>query len=742
MRIEEFVSRLSEARPSGPGQWSALCPAHDDRNPSLSISTGDDGRVLVKCFSGCSAEQIVAALGLEMSDLFPDRPANRIVAEYDYRDENGAVLYQNVRYAPKTFRLRRPGDGGQWVWGAKGVRRVLYRLPELRDRQQVVLVEGEKDCDRLWSLSIPATTSVGGANSWRIEYAEQLRSAGVQKVVILPDNDDPGRGYAVNAEVALREVQIAVAILPLPGLSEGGDVSDWLDAGGTAEDLTAIIEEALQAPVESPRREVAMDDMDLAAHSEAAWNALLAANEPPNMLFLMGGRIAQILERDDTGPRAEVLDADRLNYHVARVTRWYRTSPKGDRVYRYPPAQVARDMLASPAPPLPVLRRVVEVPVLTATGIVRPDYNPDSGVYYVPSIDIPPIPDTPSPEQVAEARGLLLAMIEEFPFIGDAERANACAMLIEPFVRDMLDKTPLYLINKPTIGTGASLLASLPGALLLGNAAGIMTEGGDEDEWRKRVTSIVLSGKPIIVLDNLRRRLDSAALSGALTTGMWSDRILGASRIIECPVRCTWIATGNNPDISQEIMRRVVRIRLDAKIEQPWMRAFKRADLSGWVRENRTRLIAAILTLIQAWRADGSRRWVKRRMGFDAYTQIVGGILAISGISGFIENQLEFYAKSDPEGEEFKAFLRLWWERYGDTPQLASALIEFAVNLVIDSKAGEKGSRKRLGKLLANRLGTVYTWGNELTLELRDAGRDRSGTILWQLTRPAERLVA
>jgi len=387
---------------------------------------------------------------------------------------------------------------------------------------------------------------------------------------------------------------------------------------------------------------------------------------------------------------------------------------------------------------VPVLRRVVEVPVLTAAGIVRPNYNPESGVYYVPSIEIPPIPEAPAPEQIAEARGLLLEMIGEFPFVSDAERANACAMLIEPFVRDMLDKTPLYLINKPTIGTGASLLASLPGALLLGNAAGIMTEGGDEDEWRKRVTSIVLSGKPIIVLDNLRRRLDSAALSGALTTGMWSDRILGASRIIECPVRCTWIATGNNPEISQEIMRRVVRIRLDARVEQPWMRKFKRSDLPGWVRENRARLIAAILTLIQAWRAQGSRRWVKRRMGFDAYSQTVGGILAVNDISGFLENQLEFYAKSDPEGEEFKGFLRLWWDNYADRPQLAGALIELAGNLDIDSKAGEKGSRKRLGKLLSNRLGTVYTWGDGLTLELRDAGRDRSGTILWRLARPAE----
>jgi putative DNA primase/helicase len=241
-RVTRTVRYSSDGR-----QAQAHCPgpthSHGDRNPSLSVSLGDDGRALLQCFTGCATEAIVATLGLKMADLFPDRPPSRIVSEYSYRDESGAVLYQNVRYEPKTFRMRRPGDGdgGQWVWDTKGVRRVLYRLPELRDQRRVVLVEGEKDADRLWSLSIPATTTVGGANSWRSEYAEQLQSAGVQEVVILPDNDDPGRRYAAQAEGALREGQIAVATLEFSDLPEGGDVSDWLDAGGDPEQLRAAI---------------------------------------------------------------------------------------------------------------------------------------------------------------------------------------------------------------------------------------------------------------------------------------------------------------------------------------------------------------------------------------------------------------------------------------------------------------------------------------------------------------------
>lgn len=116
-----ILDKLQSVRQNGSG-WTALCPAHEDRRSSLSISVGDDGRTLVHCHAGCTPEAIVAAVGLTMRDLAP--PSNghagngrpEIVATYDYRDEDGRLLYQVCRFHPKDFRQRKPKDGGGWDW--------------------------------------------------------------------------------------------------------------------------------------------------------------------------------------------------------------------------------------------------------------------------------------------------------------------------------------------------------------------------------------------------------------------------------------------------------------------------------------------------------------------------------------------------------------------------------------------------------------------------------------------------
>jgi len=107
-----------------------------------------------------------------------------------------------------------------------------------------------------------------------------------------------------------------------------------------------------------------------------------------------------------------------------------------------------------------------------------------------------------------------------------------------------------------------------------------MTEGRDEDEWRKRITARLLQGTPLILIDNVRSRLDSAALSAALTSEIWEDRVLGFSKTAAVPVKCTWVATANNPSLSLEVARRTVSIRLDSEVERPWERTnFKHPHL-------------------------------------------------------------------------------------------------------------------------------------------------------------------
>ncbi len=250
MTIQDVLSRLTDARQTGDGQWESRCPGHADNRASLSIGQGDDGRLLVCCHAGCETKDVLAKIGLTLSDLMPSGNGDgradvkpRIVATYDYRDKNGELLFQACRREPKGFFQRQPKSGGGWAWNLQGVRRILYRLPELLaadPTEPVFVVEGEKDVDRLVGLELVVTCNSGGASKWRDEYNESLRG---RQVVILPDNDAPGRKHGDQVARALQGVAASVKVLALPGLAEKSDASDWLDAGGTAEELMRLADE-------------------------------------------------------------------------------------------------------------------------------------------------------------------------------------------------------------------------------------------------------------------------------------------------------------------------------------------------------------------------------------------------------------------------------------------------------------------------------------------------------------------
>lgn len=227
------------------------CPAHEDETPSLSISEGDNGKVLLYCHAGCSYEAITAALGLDRKPATqaPKNGARRLVATYSYHAADGVEVRQKLRYDPKDFRIRHQGASGEWVYKAGPGPAVLYRLPELQAAitkgETVFVCEGEKDADRLAALGFVTTCNIEGAASpgqktkWRKEYTAQL--AGAARVILLPDNDEPGRAHMAAVAAALKG---DVRIVDLPGLPAKGDVSDWLNQDHTAEELAALADSA------------------------------------------------------------------------------------------------------------------------------------------------------------------------------------------------------------------------------------------------------------------------------------------------------------------------------------------------------------------------------------------------------------------------------------------------------------------------------------------------------------------
>lgn len=188
-----------------------------------------------------------------------ERPSGpKIVATYDYRDASGTRLFQVIRREPKDFRQRRPDGAGQWVYNLQGVTRVLYRLPQLLragPHTTIYVVEGEKDCDALAERGLVATTNPGGSGKWLAQYSEALRG---RPVVILPDNDAAGQKHAEDVAQHLAGIASSVRIVRLPDLPEKGDASDWLAAGGTAEELEEL---ATRAPEwRAPADEAPADD--------------------------------------------------------------------------------------------------------------------------------------------------------------------------------------------------------------------------------------------------------------------------------------------------------------------------------------------------------------------------------------------------------------------------------------------------------------------------------------------------
>jgi len=221
------------------------CPAHSDRNPSLSLDANADGDVLVYCQAGCDTDAVLTAVGLTRRDLYPDRgetSTDPVVATYRYTDLDGQLLFEVQRTVAKRFRQRRPDPtaAGKWVWNLQGVRRVLYRLPLVADAIAqglvVYLVEGEKDVHSLEQLGLVATTNPGGAGKWRPEYTEALRGA---HIVAITDRDREGQGLRHMLAVRAAVAPVAASFI-LTQPRSGKDITDHLTAGHTLDELDLV----------------------------------------------------------------------------------------------------------------------------------------------------------------------------------------------------------------------------------------------------------------------------------------------------------------------------------------------------------------------------------------------------------------------------------------------------------------------------------------------------------------------
>ncbi|MCX7010674.1 MAG: hypothetical protein NTY53_26090 [Kiritimatiellaeota bacterium] len=258
MKLENVLERLGDVRQTTSG-YKANCPLHGDDGQHLTISEAS-GKILLKCFhSNCKVSDICAAIGLEVKDLFNNDGKQigggfTLSATYDYKDANGATVYQVVRYTPKTFRQRRPDGAGSWIYKMTGVETIPFHLPELiraaGDKRTVYICEGEKDVLNVEAMGLAATCNTGGAGKFKAAYSKYFTGC---PVVIIADKDDAGRIHAADVAKHLFQSASVIKILELPDINgaQVKDASDWIQAGGTVEALEALT--AAQPAYQPPR---------------------------------------------------------------------------------------------------------------------------------------------------------------------------------------------------------------------------------------------------------------------------------------------------------------------------------------------------------------------------------------------------------------------------------------------------------------------------------------------------------
>lgn len=447
----------------------------------------------------------------------------------------------------------------------------------------------------------------------------------------------------------------------------------------------------------------------LATMSDAAVAALIRLNEADPFLFVRSGRLCRVITDDEGRPSMNFLDGPSLRGMLARSAMWVSTSDKRGQIEVLPPVAVADDIASLPSyVGFPTLKGIASAPVMGAGGqlALTDGYDRKSG-YFVASGRSWTVAKKSGADA---AKWLCEELLADFPFQSDADRANALALMLLPFLRPMIaGPTPLHLADAPMMGTGKSMLVKVCLYPFMGMEVAATSAPTEEDEWRKKIMTALMAGWPAMFIDNISRRVDSDSLAMALTTETWTDRILGSSTSVNLPVRLVWAGTANNVQLSIDLARRSVWIRLDAMVEKPWQReGFKHPDMFEWMAANRVEIVSNILAMLTEWAKAGAKKWSGKPLGsFENYCRIIGGVLESCGVEKYLGNWEEMFESTNSDEESWKGLYLRWWEKHKGDPVKTSDVYELVkeddmlMNVLGDK--GERGQMTRLGFLLKKR---------------------------------------
>jgi hypothetical protein len=477
---------------------------------------------------------------------------------------------------------------------------------------------------------------------------------------------------------------------------------------------------------------IIIDDIQLNDLTTQALSAIELSNSPPSV-FVRAGQLARVVRDENGVPGIEALDRVRMRCRLSEIANFFtlrKTKGGYEQVGSNPPLSLAENLLALGNWKLPALAGITRSPILRHDGSIcaTPGYDAQTRLFYCPdpALKLPPIPDEPDPHEVDASVDMLLNLIGDFPFADVPSRANAISLLFSLLMRPVIaGHVPVAIIDAPVQGSGKTLLAMTMATIAVGSVAGeSIPSKQNEDEWRKKITSILLKAGPFVLLDNVpdNTTIDAPALAAVLTAYEWSDRLLGKNDSARLPARAVWAATGNNLRVAGDIPRRSYGIRLDANAERPWERTgFRIVGIEQYVARHRGELLAAAFTIIRAWYVAGQPRSQVPVMGsFEEWASTVGSVLAFAGIQGFLENLAQTRAVQDEHTQQWTIFFEVWWEKFGSVPVTVDDLCRRILTqtvmektaipdvLLLQRERGEGSLRRSLGRNLSRLSGRVF----------------------------------
>lgn len=651
MYLEAFIQKLEahtghRCRRTGMG-YIARCPAHQDKNPSLSLSENSQGKILLNCFAGCSAQAICEAIGVSIKDLFNEPPSNipakSLRTEYLYQNKEGLTVYKKIRIEPgkngktKDFYFERLDDCGNKISNMDGVERILYQLPKVLKARAagefIFLVEGEKDADRIQNGLLVATTNPEGAKGpWRTQYTEALKDA---HIVLLYDEDVAGHYRRDLLIKELTGIAASIKVVALPGLQfsnhHGPDVTDWLANGHTIQELKILVEQTHPYTSHTViQHKETKPTLIVPGGAQSIQNTALQAGgllKTTNRFFIRGGALVEVIQDEERGPYLNPIKPVQLASEMESVAQVVKLKKEEVVPTVLNKSQAELIMGASAFhKALPSIQIISPSPVL----VIGPDNKLKTIVGYDELHGVLSYATQPIDISLKNAVQRILGLFSDFSFATPSDLSRAIGALITPALISgqlLRARAPLMTVEADLSQAGKGWLVKLIAAVYSNPVKAIAQRkeclGGIEESLNKRL----IQGDHFISFDNIRGKIDLPALESLLTEDSYSARIPYMPPIDIDPKRLIFFLTSNKSEMTEDLANRSCCIQIRKQSRGYKFKTFPEGDLIAHVLANSPLYFGALVAVVREWVSQGLPQTNESRHDFGKWSRSVDWII-------------------------------------------------------------------------------------------------------------------